>query len=92
MEAVDAVPVKARHRALQHLANDEVLPWDLWRMDADVADVRWAAGGLVSNLRGALDTSMREFLSTTDPSVGLASAYVLQALVLAVLDAEHDRA
>lgn len=91
MEALDAVPVKARHRALQHIANDEVLPWDVWRTDADVAEVRWAAGGLVCNLRSALDTSMREFMCTTDPSAGLASAYVLQALVLTVLDAEHDR-
>lgn len=85
---VHRLPVEARRRALVHLAMDEVLPWELWRNDLDVAEVRRASGGLTSNLRSGLDASLREFLATADPCTGLAATYMVQALVLAVLD--HD--
>ena len=84
-------PHEARRRAQAHVEKDEVLPWELWRFDQDVWEVRSAVGGMTSNLRAGLETSVREFLVTADPSPGLASTYLLQALVLSVLDEEDGR-
>lgn len=85
-EILLGLPGEARRRALAHLAKDEVLPWEEWRSDPDVAGVRWASGGLTANPRSGLDESLRELLGTADPCAGLAATYMVQALVLAVLD------
>lgn len=90
-EMVQRLPQEARRRALVHLAMDEVLPWELWRSDLDVAEVSRASGGLASNLRSGLDASLRELLARADPCAGLAATYIVQALVLAVLDRDAMR-
>jgi hypothetical protein len=64
--------------------------FDQLRHDRTLAEVRSLVDGRPVVLRKALDEMLREFLRDSDPSAGLAAVYLVQALVLAVLD-EIDR-
>lgn len=86
MGKLGIVPVQARRSAVQRLAGGEDTPWHSWQEDPAVTEVRWLAGGLVSVLRTSLDAAVREFSATGDPADALGSVYLLQALVLTVLD------
>lgn len=77
------VPNEARRRAAQRLAEDGPVVLAAWREDPHVAEARWLAGGQPRTLRAALDGLLADM---RDPATGLAASYVLQALVLSVLD------
>lgn len=80
------VPIEARRRAALRLADDGPGVLAAWRDNPDVAEARWLAGGEPRTLRVALDGLVADVLGQRDPAAGLAAAYVLQALVLSVLD------
>lgn len=80
------VPIEARRRAALRLSQDGPGLFTAWRNNADVAEVRWLAGGRPRTLRGALDVLLTDVVAQRDPAAGVAAAHVLQALVLAVLD------
>lgn len=86
VSARNIVPIEARRRALTWLEQDGTGTFDSWRVTPAVTELRWLTRGLTSELRTSLDTTLREFMATADPATGLASAYLLHALVLAVLD------
>ena len=80
------VPIETRRRAALRLHEDGPGLLTAWRVDPDVAEARWLAGGQPQALRHALDGLLADVTTQRDPAAGVAAAHVLQALVLAVLD------
>jgi len=73
--------------AIEHDATGS--PLEAWREDRYVAGLRALTGPTPQSLRRALEEALVDFRATADPATGLAAVHLLQALVLATVEAEQ---